>query len=54
MQKNENEQQKDTPQVELVALPGEIQMTIQVTRKETGKVETYHLTGTAENGSNAL
>lgn len=30
--------------IELKAQPGELHMTIQVTRKETGKVEEYQLT----------
>jgi len=33
--------------VELISDPSEIKMTIQVTRKETGKVETFELIGTA-------
>lgn len=46
--------------MELVGTPGELVMTISVTRKETGKVETFELIGTPvedkekDNGGNDL
>jgi hypothetical protein len=47
--------------IELKSEPAELRMTIHVTRKETGKVDTYELIGTPvkeekaedENGSNS-
>jgi hypothetical protein len=34
--------------IKLNGQPTEVKMTIQVTRKETGKVETYELVGTTD------
>jgi hypothetical protein len=33
---------------DLVSAPAQLSMTVTITRKATGKVETFHLTGTAE------
>jgi hypothetical protein len=38
----------DMSEIELKSDPAELRMTIQVTRKETGKVETYELVGTTD------